>query len=86
MLRVLLIGLLAVAGAAGYAWYVAPPPKAKVTAAPAPVTVSTTPALKRDVPVLLSGIGTVQALNMVQLRSRVDGTLDQVNFQEGQQV
>jgi membrane fusion protein, multidrug efflux system len=86
MLRVLLIGLLAVAGAAGYAWYVAPPPKAKVAAAPAPVTVSTTPALKRDVPVLLSGIGTVQALNMVQLRSRVDGTLDQVNFQEGQQV
>ena len=35
---------------------------------------------------LLSGIGAVQALNTVQLRSRVDGTLDRVNFQEGQRV
>ena len=35
---------------------------------------------------LLSGIGAVQALNTVQLRSRVDGTLDRVNFQEGQHV
>jgi multidrug efflux system membrane fusion protein len=35
---------------------------------------------------MLDGIGTVQALNTVQLRSRVDGTLDQVNFQEGQRL
>ena len=35
---------------------------------------------------LLSGIGAVQALNTVQLRSRVDGTLDRVNFEEGQRV
>jgi len=42
--------------------------------------------MKQDIPVLLPGIGTVQALNTVQLRSRVDGTLDQVRFQEGQRV
>ena len=34
----------------------------------------------------MSGIGTVQALNTVQIRSRVDGTLDQVRFKEGQIV
>ena len=28
----------------------------------------------------------MQALNTVQIRSRVDGTLDQVNFKEGQEV
>jgi membrane fusion protein, multidrug efflux system len=86
MFRVLLIGLLAVAGAAGYIWYISPPPSPKAAAVAPPIAVSTTAATTRDVPILLSGIGTVQALNTVQLRSRVDGALDQVNFQEGQQV
>jgi multidrug efflux system membrane fusion protein len=67
-------------------WYGAPAGTAK-KAAPAPViAVSTAPAARQDIPVLLTGIGTVQALNTVQIRSRIDGTLDQVNFQEGQQV
>ncbi len=85
MLRVLLAGLCIVLGIAGYIWYVAPPPK-PVAASAQPLAVSTVSAMKQDIPVLLSGIGTVQALNTVQLRSRVDGTLDQVNFQEGQRV
>jgi len=63
----------------------APPPKPKAVSAQS-IAVSTVSALKRDVPILLSGIGTVQALNTVQLRSRVDGTLDRVNFKEGQHV
>jgi multidrug efflux system membrane fusion protein len=84
MLRVLIGGLCAVLGVAGYIWYTAPPPKPK--AAAAPIAVSTVSAVKRDVPILLAGIGTVQALYTVQLRSRVDGTLDRVNFVEGQQV
>ena len=85
MLRVLFVALLAVAGTAGYISYIAPPPKPKESAA-AIVAVSTSTALRRDVPILLSGIGAVQALNTVQLRSRIDGTLDKVNFQEGEQV
>src|ERR1700756_819658 len=85
MLRVLLAGLLMVLGVAGYISYIAPPPKS-AAAVSAPIVVSTVSAIKRDVPILLEGIGTVQALNTVQLRSRVDGTLDQVNFVEGQQV
>ncbi len=40
----------------------------------------------RDVPVLLNGIGAVQAYNMVTIRSRVDGQIVAVNFAEGQEV
>ncbi|HSJ01858.1 MAG: efflux RND transporter periplasmic adaptor subunit [Verrucomicrobium sp.] len=48
--------------------------------------VSTADAVSRDVPVWLSGIGTVQAYNTVTVRPRVSGTLDQVNFSEGGMV
>ncbi|MFY9641769.1 MAG: efflux RND transporter periplasmic adaptor subunit [Rhodomicrobium sp.] len=86
MLRVLaLVGFCLLSGIVGYTWYAAPPPK-PIAASAQPLAVSTVSAMKQDIPVLLSGIGAVQALNTVQLRSRVDGTLDRVNFQEGQQV
>ena len=58
--------------------------------APAPpasaVPVSVTKAERQDVQVWLSGIGTVQALNTVTVRARVDGTLMQVPVAEGQVV
>jgi multidrug efflux system membrane fusion protein len=85
MLRVLFTGYCAVFAAAAYIWYVAPPAKPIVTERPA-LMVSAIPARRQDVPIMLEGIGAVQALHTVQLRSRVDGTLDQVNFQEGQRV
>jgi multidrug efflux system membrane fusion protein len=40
----------------------------------------------KDVPIYLDGIGTVQAFNTVTVRSRVDGNLNKINFQEGQDV
>src|SRR5258706_12151114 len=40
----------------------------------------------RDVPVYLSGIGSVQPLNRVTIKVRVDGQLDQAAFVEGQEV
>ncbi|MGO9362412.1 MAG: efflux RND transporter periplasmic adaptor subunit, partial [Rhodomicrobium sp.] len=76
MLRVLaLVGFCLLSGIVGYTWYAAPPPK-PIAASAQPLAVSTVSAMKQDIPVLLSGIGAVQALNTVQLRSRVDGTLD----------
>ncbi len=39
-----------------------------------------------DVPIWLSGIGTVQASNMVTVRPRTGGALDKVNFTEGAMV
>jgi membrane fusion protein, multidrug efflux system len=63
-------------------------PAQSAVAAPAVsgVRVSTARATARDVPVLLSNIGTVQAYQSVLVRSQVDGTLESVNFTEGQIV
>ena len=49
-----------------------------------PVTAGTVEAA--DVPVYLQGIGTVQAYNMVAIKSRVDGQIVKVNFKEGDEV
>ena len=49
-----------------------------------PVTAGTVAAA--DVPVFLQAIGTVQAFNMVTIKSRVDGQIEKVNFAEGQEV
>ena len=58
----------------------APPPSAGA------VPVSVTKAERQNVQVWLRGIGTVQALNTVTVRARVDGTLMQVPVTEGQLV
>ncbi len=52
----------------------------------APVPVTTGHAKRQDVPVFARGIGTVQALNSVLIRARVDGTLEKIAFREGQHV
>src|SRR5438094_1527539 len=39
-----------------------------------------------DVPIFLNAIGTVQAFNMVTIKSRVDGQIVRVDFTEGQEV
>ena len=41
---------------------------------------------KRDMPVYLSGLGSVTAFNTVSVRPRVDGQLLEVNFKEGQNI
>jgi multidrug efflux system membrane fusion protein len=40
----------------------------------------------RDLPVYLSGLGSVQAFYTVTVKTRVDGQIMQVNFKEGQEV
>src|SRR5215831_13439738 len=60
-------------------------PAAAQAPAPAiPVTAGVVAA--QDVPVLLYGIGTVQAYNMVSVKSRVDGQIVKIEFKEGQEV
>src|SRR6202140_2065651 len=41
---------------------------------------------QRDYPVYMFGLGTVSAFNTVLVRSRVDGRIDSVAFEEGQDV
>jgi membrane fusion protein, multidrug efflux system len=41
---------------------------------------------KRAFPIALTGLGTVQATNTVTVRSRVDGQIEKVAFEEGQMV
>ncbi len=50
----------------------------------APVQAAT--AVSKSVPRYLSGLGTITAANTVTVRSRVDGQLIALHFQEGQQV
>ena len=42
--------------------------------------------LQRDTPIYLEGIGTVQAFNTVTIQTQVNGVLQKVAFQEGQDV
>src|SRR3984893_17467500 len=83
--------LLAVAGAGYYGWYrfhgadVAANAQKSGPQAP-PIRVSIAPVEKADFPVYLTGLGTVQAFNTVVVRTRIDGQIDKIGFQEGQSV
>jgi multidrug efflux system membrane fusion protein len=59
-----------------------PPPVAAIPTVPVSVVKSE----RQDVPVWRRGLGTVQALNTVTVRARVDGTLDRFPVTEGQSV
>jgi len=60
------------------------PPSLRSAVAAVPIVAATVE--RRDVPEYLFGIGTVQAFKTVTVRSRVDGQLLSLNFNEGQQV
>ena len=51
---------------------------------PIPVTIAV--AARRDVPIYLAGLGTVQASNTTAIHTQIDGKLQSVNFTEGQVV
>src|ERR1700746_3285630 len=44
------------------------------------------PVQRQDVPVYLSGLGSVTAFNTANIKTRVDGQIMKVNFREGQDV
>jgi multidrug efflux system membrane fusion protein len=63
-------------------------------ARPAPQPPATTPAIPvvaehvqiSDVPLVMSGIGTVEAFNVVDVHAQVTGTIEKIGFVEGQTV
>jgi multidrug efflux system membrane fusion protein len=86
----LLVGGLVLAGV-GYRMWLSPRSAASDTeqaAKPAarPVPVAAEPARTGDIPVYIDGLGAVTPLATVTVRSRVDGQLMAVHFQEGQMV
>ncbi|MGZ4814384.1 MAG: MdtA/MuxA family multidrug efflux RND transporter periplasmic adaptor subunit [Terriglobales bacterium] len=50
------------------------------------IPVAVAPATQQDMPVYLSGLGSVQAFYTVTVKTRVDGEVRQVYFKEGQDV
>jgi membrane fusion protein, multidrug efflux system len=87
--RSIVLGVVAAACiGGGIAWRViivgaAPPPP---VAPPAPVPVVAAKVQVSDVPIVLEGIGTVMAYNIVDIHTQVAGTIEKIGFVEGQVV
>ena len=81
------LGLVALAAAAFAVihWRSADQP-ALAPAVASPVPVATAEVQQQDEPIVLSGLGTVEALNMASIQSQVTGVLEEVDFTEGQTV
>lgn len=62
------------------------PPHAAAQVAPPEVPVTVGVVTTRDMPLLLQGIGTLQAFNTVTVKTQVDGAIVKVAFTEGQEV
>jgi multidrug efflux system membrane fusion protein len=89
--KAVIFALIAAALAAGFlAWRIAAHHASAQAAgqaqAPAAIPVAPGAAEAKDVPLFISGIGTVQAFNTVSVRSRVDGQITKVFFTEGEDV
>jgi membrane fusion protein, multidrug efflux system len=90
--RLVIVLALAIAlGAVGWHWWPAglfskAPTGGGQSAASQAIPVTAAVAKLNDVPVYLTGLGTVQAFNTVTVKVRVDGELNSVKFTEGQDV
>ncbi|HEY3323435.1 MAG TPA: efflux RND transporter periplasmic adaptor subunit [Planctomycetota bacterium] len=92
------VGILVLLGALGIGgWYLvrqsasavtngSPPKNGAAAGSPAAISVVALPVGKKDVPVYLDGLGTVQAYNTVTIHTQIDGQLSRVLFKEGQDV
>ena len=86
-----LAALLAALGYAVYRQYWATPAPSRAASpgrggVAGPIPVLAAPAVRGDVDVVVSSLGTATPLRTVTVRSRVDGELVRVHFQEGEQV
>src|SRR5271154_2543718 len=82
------IGVLALAALLLFAWRAAVHQRADAAkhGAPPAIAVDTAAVTHADVPIYLSGLGTVQAFYTVTVTARVDGELQRIGFTEGQTV
>lgn len=84
--------LVTMLGAAGYAWrsgtvpFGSKPETASNAPAARPVPVAIGVAREDDFPLSRTGLGTVLAFNTVTIKVRVDGEIQKIKFQEGQDV
>ncbi|WP_088968525.1 MdtA/MuxA family multidrug efflux RND transporter periplasmic adaptor subunit [Vogesella sp. LIG4] len=82
--------VLLLAAAAGGIWWARKPADNAAAAGMrkggAPQAVGVVTVRKQDVPLQLNALGTVAASHTVTVHSRVDGQLEKVHFEEGQQV
>jgi multidrug efflux system membrane fusion protein len=87
ILSVVCLSILAIAGA--FYWYraeEAEPARGPRGGGRAAAPVSVAVASRQDVPIYLTGIGSVQAYYTIDIRAKVDGELQEVLFTEGQHV
>jgi multidrug efflux system membrane fusion protein len=88
--RLVLIIALCVAGAATIlaetGWWPPSPAQSAARSGEVPVPVTTEKVRRTDVPIFLVGLGTVQAFNSVLIKSRVDGQIVKIRFEEGKDV
>jgi len=78
--------VLAATGVIGWLSFRPEAPSAAAQTAPQAIPVTASIVAAQDVPILLHGIGTAQAYNMVAVKSRVDGQIVRIDFKEGQDV
>jgi multidrug efflux system membrane fusion protein len=80
--------IVAVAALGYYGWnrFRGEDQSAKNAPARPAVRVTVAPVEKTDFPVYFTGLGTVQGFNTVVVRTRIDGQIDKIAFQEGQLV
>jgi membrane fusion protein, multidrug efflux system len=80
------LAIIAAGGGSYWFWPQGQSPSSSRVAARAAIPVTVAIAARRDVPIYVSGLGTVQASNTVKIASQVDGKLERVLFTEGQHV
>src|SRR6202023_948632 len=81
--------LTAIVAAGGFTYFTRARPLAQAaaaSAAPPAVPIVAGVVTQHDVPIYLSGVGTVIAYNTVVVRAQIQGQLTSINFTEGQTV
>ena len=85
--RMIIPGLVVVmALSCAATWSARPPQRAPEPTAMPPVPVVVEKVQVSDMPIVLTGIGTVMAYNVVNIHAQVTGTIEKIGFTEGQTV